>query len=174
MSDVKLGQIIQGSADRDAIHIAIAPVTSDEFVVPGEHVGIENGKASSKVEPIGIVDPFLKSRVEPGQRFYLCLYQQTVTGMKHLWSHPSFPEQVGHRFSRSESEAWLRRFCETNDCPGYEELLMLALDSHDSEYLHCGTDAHGNIPPEFWDHIEAVSGTVIPQTSRAQYFSCSC
>lgn len=41
------------------------------------------------------------------------------------------------------------------------------------EYISVGgSDAHGSIPPEFWDHVEAVTGK--KQELRPAYFSCSC
>ena len=45
--------------------------------------------------------------------------------------------------------------------------------TNDGEYLHFdGRDAHGVIPPEFWDHVENYTGKPCPL--RATYFSCSC
>ena len=35
-------------------------------------------------------------------------------------------------------------------------------------------DAHGDIPEEFWGHVENVLGRKIPARRRAKYFTCSC
>lgn len=91
----QLGQLIEdGDRRRDAVHIALAPVTAAVALAPGEHVGlIEQGNvelAGPCDRNIGIVDPFLAADVEPGQRFWLFLYPGTVTGMRHVWSHPEF------------------------------------------------------------------------------------
>lgn len=91
MSDTKLGQLLDSTATRDAIHIAIAPVIAAHSLVPGAHVGLnEKGEALYTASPIGIVDPFLAAMVKAGERFYLCLYQQTVTDLRHHWQHPAF------------------------------------------------------------------------------------
>lgn len=92
MSDnIQLGKIIEGDAFRDAIHIAVAPVVAGEYLPVGSHVELdERGHAVLGSHPIGIVDPFLKTSPDKGERFYLCLYPNTVTGMRHMWIHPAF------------------------------------------------------------------------------------
>lgn len=91
----RLGQLIEdGDRRRDAIHIAVAPVTAAERLSPGEHVGLVYYYDVELVGPctpyIGIVDPFLPNAVEPGQRFWLFLYPGTVTSLRHVWTHPDF------------------------------------------------------------------------------------
>lgn len=91
----QLGRLItDGDRRRDAIHIAVAPVTAAERLAPGQHVGlVQEGSwelAGPCAAPIGIVDPFLAGPVEPGQRFWLFLYPGTVTSLRHIWTHPAF------------------------------------------------------------------------------------
>ena len=91
----KLGRKIEdGERCRDAIHVAVAPVTAQVQLKPGEHVGLVDSDNSELVGPcdsnIGIVDPFLNSDIEPGDRFWLFLYPNSVTGMRHVWKHPAF------------------------------------------------------------------------------------
>ena len=96
MSDTRIGVLLDETAVRDAIHMAIAPVIASEDLFPGQHIGLlPNGQAAPRcaiIQAIGIVDPFLPQRVMRGERFYLWLYPQTVTGMRHHWEHPAFPE----------------------------------------------------------------------------------
>lgn len=91
----QLGALIEdGDRRRDAIHIAVAPVTAAEKLKPGQHVGLIDEDSRELVGPcdcnIGIVDPFLRMDVECGQRFWLFLLPNTVTGMRHVWTHPAF------------------------------------------------------------------------------------
>ena len=91
----RLGQLIDdGDRRRDAIHIAVAPVTAAEQLAPGQHVGfVQDGNlelVGASAHAIGIVDPYLTEAVEPGQRFWLFLYPGTVTSLRHIWTHPTF------------------------------------------------------------------------------------
>src|SRR5688572_7679973 len=91
----RLGQLIEdGDRRRDAIHIAVAPVTAAERLAPGQHVGFVRERDLELVgscdNPLGVVDPFLTEEVEAGQRFWLFLYPGTVTSLRHIWTHPAF------------------------------------------------------------------------------------
>lgn len=190
MSDAqtKLGKLIEGNVNRDAVHIAVAPVIAFESMRPGTHIGLlSDGTAT--IAPtmfIGIVDPFLESPVKRGQQFYMFLYPNTITDLKHVWTHPAFSDEVTITKSKSESEQWLRNFIDRSDCPSYEDIITAVMKGSSSKsnqdygnvtfydgYLtSIGHDASGEIPPEFWDHIEVVTGKKI--TQRPEYFSCSC
>lgn len=186
-----LGNIIGPGERRDAIHLAVDPVVAAELMVPGEDIGLlPDGRASRHAPTmLGIVDPFLKAPVQPGERFWLVVYPRQIHSLRHVWTHPAFPdapEVAGespklHAQSvdpKAASEAWLREFCKTADCPGYEvvmaEIMTGNPDAWDAdEYLHfSGWDAHGEIPPEFWKHVEIVLGRK-PEHTPA-HFSCSC
>lgn len=177
-----LGTVITENEKRDAIHLAVEPVVAGCWLYPGAHIGIaSDGLAYGKGPKfIGIVDPFLTEPVKKGERFWLVVYPRQITSLRHVWTHPDI--DIDHKtrpISKKEaSEIWLRNFIATNDCPDYETLIAGALDnskSWDADYLHFnGDDAHGDIPPEFWDHIENVTERTIPNDQRAKYFSCSC
>ncbi len=179
-----LGMTLEPGAARDAIHLAVEPVIAGQTLKPGDDIGIINGVAVACDNPVGIVDPFLCGKVKKGQRFWLIVYPRQITSLRHVWTHPAFPpveieKEVTASLGRSKkeaSEAWLRNFCQINDCPSYECVIAEASDPGESwsdEYLHFdGQDAHGEIPDEFWDHVEIVTGKNIEK--RAKYFSCSC
>ncbi len=198
-----IGKLLKGGEERDAIHVAVAPVIAAERLYPGQHIGFCKGSSDTETvwqqggeNAIGIVDPFLTHCVEKGDRFWMFLYQHSITSLKHNWAHPAFDpiqEQLQKASSNKEaSEAWLREFASSHDCPDYDTLIAAASGNHEKNYgeggyrhsridnfggsdfyLHFGgDDAHGEIPEEFWYHVEVVTGKKI--TERAKYFSCSC
>lgn len=95
-----VGELCKEDACRDAIHIAIAPVIAGAELRPGEHVGFIHGtndvgrEAVGFIKPIGVVDPFLQRNVMKGERFWLFLYPNTITNLRHVWSHPAFKPQL--------------------------------------------------------------------------------
>jgi hypothetical protein len=94
-----LGRLItDGDRRRDAIHVAVAPVTAAERLAPGQHVGFVHAGDTELVgavtTTIGVVDPFLREEVQPGQRFWLFMYPNTVTSLRHVWTHPAFAPRV--------------------------------------------------------------------------------
>lgn len=115
---LQLGKIIDERQERDAIHVPIAPCVAASRLQPGQHVGLVS-QGSIEVDAVGIrvgiIDPFLKTPVEPGQRCWLFLYPGSVTSLRHAWEHPAFavpPSSDDTR--RQESEKWLRQFADEN------------------------------------------------------------
>ena len=92
-----IGQLCGDDARRDAIHFAVAPVEAGMDLRPGDHVGLTDGRASRGAKAIGIVDPFLKGEVKEGQRFWLFLYPNTITSLRHVWTHPAFTPRLPER-----------------------------------------------------------------------------
>lgn len=91
MESVKVGQLCESGAQRDAIHIAIAPVIASVRLMPAEKVSVDGFPEGFTDNPmVGIVDPFLSEDVLSGQTFYLFLFPQTVTSLRHEWTHPEF------------------------------------------------------------------------------------
>ncbi len=183
-----LGQIIDATQKRDAIHLAVEPVIAGEDLMPGHPITVRDGTATYARQgdgALGIVDPFLPGLIAKGQRFWFVMNPRMVTSLRHVWSHPAFPDDAGGGVSpdKAASEAWLREFCDRADCPPYKELIPLLMGGHgefgdssaevDGDYLYfSGVDAHGAIPPEFWGHVETVTGVKFSHHPTA--FSCSC
>src|SRR5580698_4671880 len=87
-----LGTIIDERAGRDAIHLAVEPVVAGETLIAGADVGfLEDGTVGGSAKTLlGIVDPFLKSPVLSGERFWLVVYPRQITSLRHVWTHPAF------------------------------------------------------------------------------------
>lgn len=98
----RIGTILPGPLERDAIHVAVLSVVSMEVLAPGQpikFVGKGEERLVCKVserrstEPfedcVGVVDPFLSGPVPAGRHFWLFLKPGTVTGIRHHWTHPA-------------------------------------------------------------------------------------
>lgn len=172
MDNLKIGSIIEGTQSRDAIHIAVAPVTASERLAPGQHVGFIGETVGAAKQMIGVVDPFLQGAVMKGERFWLFLYPNTVTSLHHHWTHPAFEDRA---MAVSASEEALRRFADEAGIT-YLALMDGAKDylENDNYLIEGGRWEGFGIHDDFWDHYEAVTGTKVPTTKRCSFFSCSC
>ncbi len=86
-----LGNIIAENEKRDAIHIAVEPIRVKEIFRPGDHIGVDGTHAN----PVGIVDPFLKTLVQPGEMCWLLIYPREIKSLRHVWEHPAFSPSAG-------------------------------------------------------------------------------
>lgn len=87
---------IPDDSGRDAIHLAVEPVVAGERLWAGDDVVIVNGVAhreTNKDKAQGIVDPFVTHWIYPGDKFWFVMYPRKITSLRHVWSHPDFPEQ---------------------------------------------------------------------------------
>jgi hypothetical protein len=171
-----LGELQKDDAQRDAIHIAVAPLKcADEGLLPGQHVGLANingeemasGEAEKK---IGIVDPFLRDQVHRGQRFLLFLYPNTITSLRHHWSHPAFEGDVAIAKAEIEKIA--------NICGVSYGRIMDAAERY-LKYEDCtnmGDDENYKDADfsEFWKHYEIATGTKVDPDKKYCFFSCVC
>lgn len=184
-----IGKKIDGEQQRDAFHIAVAPVTAVETLYPGQHIGfatdeIDTDQVTSKIASgmcIGIVDPFLTAAVYPGEQFFMFLYPNTVTGMRHHWQHPAFDGGDNGKMSdaaeklKGDAEKYLRDFASSAGI-SYDELIDAATRCYRSgEYWHDGGRFEGvYCEDEFWDNYEIVTGFKVSPDERGNVFSCSC
>ncbi len=181
-----LGTILDSTAERDAIHLAVEPVIAGMKLLPGDRIKLDaDGRAirAYQNDAIGVVDPFLEDFVQEGQRFWLVVLPRTITSLRHVWEHPAFePSELMRNVapklgpSVEASRAWILNFVANSNCPSYDDLISAILDPSDTwddEYLHfIGQNASGNIPDELYDHVGIVTGRKVP--GRPKYFSCSC
>jgi hypothetical protein len=173
-----LGNIITENEKRDAIHLAVEPIRATQKLYPGQDVGLVAGGAGVTDNPIGIVDPFLKTPVLAGEWFWLVLYPRQITSLRHVWEHPAFePTTKSLETHQVDSEKWLRDFAAQIDI-GYDSLMDAAktwIDYNDytvQQGRETWRDRFDN-PKEFWHHYEIVTGTKV-EDHEATFFCCSC
>ncbi len=120
--------------------------------------------------PVGVVDPFLHARVQPGQKFWLLLYPQTITGLRHEWTHPAFAAPSGEAVLASRR--WLEKKANEVGVP-LEAMIEVSLRKD----YRCGFGVQiesSEIEPEFWYHLQVVTGESVPTSERPAYFHCAC
>lgn len=185
--NLEIGKIITTNQQRDAIHIAVAPVICGPCSLhPGQHVGVVNPNGDIGISPnsIGVVDPFLKCSVDPGQKFWLFLYPQTVTNLRHEWTHPAFsaPDPAAPEATRkAKSEAWLRQFADLVGV-SYDRVIKACesyLETGDIDSEFClpfdTPDCVWSNAKEMWDHYEIVTGKKAEIDDRTMgVFRCAC
>ncbi len=172
-----VGELATGDDRRDAIHVAVVSVTATVRVHPGQAVGVDGNHSDT---PVGIVDPFLKVAVFPGERFWLFLYPRTVTSLRHVWSHPAFAdEKPASKSDTSASEKWLMDYAmRLNNYDEPDEAYRHLLDGlrsgklrvHGMSSVYCLNDLDD--ADELRQHAEAVLGIRIDWDNYT--FSCSC
>jgi len=169
---IEIGKLITDSQERDAIHVAVAPVVAFGKLYPGNHIGfVKNdnrtvGATASK--KIGIVDPFLTEPVDKGEQFWMFLYPNTITSLRHDWIHPEFREEDT---ARGNAIQWITKWALTNGI-SYE----YAMQCGDNRDFFVGHDVdYSQIPEQFWDNYEIIRDTKVPKVIREEtYFHCAC
>lgn len=183
-----LGTLLPELYGRDAVHVAVVSgIVAEHGLQPGDHVSIRGfGKeveiTTDSIMRIGIIDPFLNGPVNRGDQVWVLIYPRTIKNLRHVWEHPSVPDEGVRTTSNwSESEAWLRGFIEERAGAGYYEEVIAEAVRHardgghwDDETLSFGFDIHGNVPDEFYTHLKNVTGVDVRPENRAKYFSCAC
>lgn len=184
-----IGNVLDSKAQRDAIHIAVAPAIAHERLAPGTHVSFVRegdttraGLQRAGMPLVGIVDPFIKGAVKEGDRFFIFLYPNTVTGLRHVWTHPAWDGAAAKALQ--ESEKWLRDFAKQNcdqydqelsedDC--YRRLLEMA---EEGDFCFSGQpdelyNSSGQMT--IWHHVEVVRGAPFVHSHKeGASFRCSC
>jgi hypothetical protein len=179
-----LGTIIDENQKRDAIHLAVEPVIAGEWLNPGDDVSLKDGAAFRGGTTLGIVDPFIKTKIGPGERFWLVVYPRKITSLRHVWEHPAFSDSPVTPVSAStavdpvklDAERYIR---EEADRLGlsYEEI-MDGADNYQryGEYMIDGGRWEGEglaDADKFWTAYEKVTDKEITG-DRYSFFSCSC
>lgn len=181
-----IGKLVPADADKDAIHIAVLPAVAGEVLRPGQQVLLDHGElvgVPSGVKSLGIVDPFLTGHIFAGDRVWVFLHPNTVTGMRHHWQHPDVPEEVGHssrpgvlQSKRDRAELWLRNFADRYDFNYDEFVANEGLDMRARRPFNGPDDfEEGDDEDQFWENLEIVTGKEFGTVHRDQaVWRCSC
>ncbi len=173
-----LGPLIGDNEKRDAIHLAVEPAVAAVTLHPGQPVGFVEGGFGPSKKPLGIVDPFLKGSVYPGQRFWLILMPRQITSLRHVWSHPAFDDEGESGSEKEKAIAYSAMTRIANDLGvEIEDLIDHATMYLESDYHYWSEGGRFEgvyLPDEFWDHFEDYRGETIPSEKRGSFFSCAC
>jgi hypothetical protein len=177
----EFGKLIEGEESRDAVHIACAPVVASQRLAPGQAIEVdEHGNARIGGKPVGIVDPFLKQIIEPEQKFWLMLYPNTITTLRHYWEHPAFSETRG---ADEKAEARLRITAlaisvggEFGNFDSLMEHVESCVNGGEHYVQYNGQnmrDAWDGGQEQFWKDRETLTGKKKPEKYTA-VFCCTC
>jgi hypothetical protein len=191
-----LGTIIDDKQKRDAIHLAVEPVIAGTTLRPGQRVKVVNGVAwPEELEgDLGIVDPFIEGFVGSGQRFWFIMYPRMVHSLRHVWTHPAFPDEIGTPApapepSKAVSEAWLRDYADRVNpylaIGGYSNkhddkdmaYKTLMSDIRRGELTYHGIDMHSQGDLIDADNLQYHASVVLGRQVKwdeFEYFSCTC
>jgi hypothetical protein len=177
-----LGKLITSDKGRDAVHVAIAPVTATEKLHPGQGIVLVDGdpnrvKACGPDEWAGIVDPFLTAPVFPDQRFWMWMRPGSITALRHEWTHPALDGDA----KKQAAEAYIRKFADgvgdsyqtvIDGAAAYVASVERSPNGWDREYLKAHKYEGVDVPDEFWDHYEVITGKPVAPDSRGHFFDC--
>jgi hypothetical protein len=173
-----IGTILDESGQRDAIHVAVISVIASQSLKAGEDVGfLEDGTVGKIATHVGVVDPFLKSYLKKGDKFWLAIYPRQVTGLRHVWTHPTIPDESEKTtlVKKYRSEEYIQELADEVDL-SYQAILNAA-DNYviSGRHIVGGDEMEGKwVSDEFWDHYENVTGKRVWNKNRGNFFSCSC
>lgn len=166
-----LGSIIDETVKRDAIHLAVEPMTSRDFTfAPGERIGLDARghpcpAAYSTTGYIAIVDPFLGFEVKRGQSFLALLKPGQIATLRHVWDHPAFPPSdvalaapavATSANPHTDAKAWLEQFARTAGV-SYDDLIRDAMrwSTYDDEPWWVDSNESYD---DFWDKMDTLVG----------------
>lgn len=136
-----------------------------------------------------VLHPFLPHPVAKGERFWMFLYPQSITSLKHVWTHPAFvnapavevkaglencliPEDADEYIV---SKKWITDFADSFDVT-YNRIMEAAKEWVEyGEWFCDGGRFEGcTVPDIFWTHYERVTGTKVDADKKENFFTCSC
>ena len=187
--DTLIGQLIEpaeGPKQRDAVHIAVAPVIAACKLKPGQRIGFCKGSTERVTYLpdkgfIGIVDPFLMApAVLKDDQFWMFLLPRTITSLRHNWTHPAFPVTI-MTGSLDEERAihWITEFADVINQP-YDQLMAAAhLYATTGDYTSAdNNESYNDVAHSrwqlFWHYYRILTGEGPVDPDTGAFFSCAC
>jgi hypothetical protein len=181
-----IGQLLHGEHERDAIHIAVLPVIcADNWLTPGASIGLVFGSTNEVTyrqhgTHQGVVDPYLFSPIRKGDKFWMFVNPNVITGLRHEWIHPAIDNQP---VVENDSETWLRTFASKWNFDYDEMIASASSDAGEDSYNYIvarGIDLHSEDElkedrDKFWHHLEILTGKTFSNNHKKEFiWSCSC
>ncbi len=183
----------KGDYERDAIHIAIMPVIVEEdYASPGDEVKFapDSKDTVRRVtnygeKGIGIIDPYIHRHgaIRKGDKVWLFLHPNSVTGMRHHWKHPGIDDR---KIVTNQSELWLHNFADRYGM-NFDDMIRIAKEGLDTDEgggdwitanavdVHSAKDLDDGDYDLFWTHMEAFTNLKFDEKHRSRVgWSCSC
>lgn len=169
---------VPDSQRRDAIHVAVIPVTLRTAMAPGTHVGVELRDdeycASQDTKPhIGVIDPFRQENMDANTRAWLFLYPGTARSLHHVWEHPTLDDKL----VKARALDIVLNMATDIGCSHLELMETARNNLHGGdEYIRLGHDTPSFSAErwtEFWKAYCALTGEEYVPTHGVQ-LSCSC
>lgn len=201
-----LGTVFTTDEKRDAIHLGVEPVVAGMKIIPGEDLYLIDGVAYSAKgtdrKAVGIADPFIRQRggIKQGQKFWLVVYPRQITSLRHVWTHPDFPDTADIPQTREPEQKptlgdvsfdvllavgdpdALAIKAIADDLEVSVDWLMGIADetqagSGEGWYYHpedSGAFEGKDLPDHFWYHYAVLRNKKQEDLNREIYFTCSC
>lgn len=170
-----LGELITTEKGRDAVYVAIAPVTAAEKLYPGQGIVLTDAtgirvKSATGNDWSGIVDPFLTAPVFPEQRFWMWMRPGSITSLRHEWTHPaldSAPALVDSKAAARSAVAALGASMGMT----FDGIMDAARTYQESGRQLVRWEFEGmGIPNDFWDDYQTLTGEKLKD--RDTFFHC--
>lgn len=181
--EIILGTRPESNGIRDAVHVPVISVIAHANLRRSEYIGIveKDGQIVSSFDntPIGIVDPFSPTVIiNKDDDFWLCLYPNTITSLRHVWEHPvlsslSISEKSLDFIDRVvESKKWISNFAAKMDMD-YDELIFAAKSYIRGSYVYDNSEKYKDFDfTDFWNHYHVIFGGTAENLGAP--FTCSC
>ena len=184
MSHVNVLEEPETTGIRDAIHVAVVSLIAADTLGPGQRVVWKDKNVSviahvgTSHHGIGIVNPFVfGGYYHKGDKVWIMLYPNSVTGMTHHWSHPDFDSVEEEKFGLTSQSArsFIKNMAETLrvESDYLIELATIYCQHQSGCWPHDDFQASPEDWEVFWKAYSVVTGNPRPTENRVP-FRCAC